>query len=183
MRAMDPAARVCPFCGEPPGGGIFCAACGRNLGGVERLPMRAEWEGAELGAGEPSLAVRGAQATAAFLAAMHAAGDPGATTTPKATRSILRVPKVRGWVVRPVDRDDEHEPRRYEPGLFLTVDGRYHRLDSELRGWGQRDFPHYHHTVSPEPIDAPADERLLDDLAAVLRGHGLAGGPERVAEA
>ena len=40
--------RVCPFCGEPPGTGVFCAACGRNLAAVERLPTRAEWEaGAE----------------------------------------------------------------------------------------------------------------------------------------
>ena len=61
--------RVCPFCGEPPGAGVFCAACGRNLAHVERLPTRAwEWEGA----GDP------AAATAEFLAAMVAAGNPGA---------------------------------------------------------------------------------------------------------
>ena len=33
--------RVCPFCGEPPGGSAFCTACGRNLTSVERLPTRA----------------------------------------------------------------------------------------------------------------------------------------------
>ena len=44
---------------------------------------------------------------------------------------------------------------------MLSVDGRFHRLDSELRGWGQRDFPHYHHTVSAEPVEPPADEALL----------------------
>jgi hypothetical protein len=40
---MEPAERVCPFCGEPPGVGVFCAACGRNLGAVDRLPRRSEW--------------------------------------------------------------------------------------------------------------------------------------------
>ena len=36
--------RVCPHCGEPPGDGVFCAACGRNLSAVDRLPTRGEWE-------------------------------------------------------------------------------------------------------------------------------------------
>ena len=36
--------RVCPHCGEPPGEGVFCAACGRNLAAVDRLPTRGEWE-------------------------------------------------------------------------------------------------------------------------------------------
>jgi uncharacterized Zn finger protein (UPF0148 family) len=72
-------ARVCPHCGEPPGG-VFCAACGRNLATVERLPTRAEWEIAGV-QDDRSLADRCAEATAAFLAAMHAAGDPGKTKT------------------------------------------------------------------------------------------------------
>jgi hypothetical protein len=63
--------------------------------------------------------------------------------------------------------------RRNEPGLVLTVEGRFHRLHSELRGWGQRDFPHYHHTVEPNPIDMPVTERLIGELAAVLRAHRL----------
>jgi hypothetical protein len=95
------------------------------------------------------------------------------------SRSTLRrVPKVEGWVLRPVDRDDASSPRRYEPGTFLSTGGRFHRLDSELRGWGQRDFPQYHHTVGVDPIDMPVDERLLDELAAVLAEHGVAGAPE-----
>jgi len=44
IQSMEVDARVCPYCGEPPGSGVFCAACGRNLGAVERLPTRAEWE-------------------------------------------------------------------------------------------------------------------------------------------
>ena len=73
---------------------------------------------------------------------MHAAGDPGHTGTPVAKGPAFgRTAKVEGWVVRPVDRDDDSKPRRYEPGLVLSVDGAFHRLDSELRGWGQRDFP------------------------------------------
>ena len=167
---MEP--RVCPFCGASPGEGVFCAACGRNLAAVERLPTRSEWEGGEAAA--PPLAERCAQATAAFLAAMHAAGDPGATTTPMPKSSpFKRAGKVHGWLVRPVAREDFEGPKRYEPGLVLSVDGAYHQLDSELRGWGQRDFPHYEHTVSAEPIEMPVEARLIDDLAAVLQANGV----------
>jgi hypothetical protein len=152
---------------------MFCAACGRNLAAVDRLPTRAQWEaGGPAGPGEEApaqpLADRCAEATAACLAAMHGAGDPGLTSMPVASRSTLRrVPTVQGWVVRPVDRDDDRTPRRYEPGLFLAVDGRFHRLDSELRGWGQRDFPQYHHTVGADPVDLPVQERLIEELAAL----------------
>ena len=41
---VEPEARVCPHCGEPPGEGVFCAACGCNLAAIDRLPTRAEWE-------------------------------------------------------------------------------------------------------------------------------------------
>jgi hypothetical protein len=158
---------------------VFCAACGRNLAALQRLPTRAEWEGGRTGAtaedAEPRVAAmvplarRCAEATAAFLADMHAAGDPGTVETPLVGRVPLlrRAPTVRGWVVRPVDRDDDTTPRRYTPGLVLSVDGAFHRLDSELRGWGQRDFPHYHHTVQSNAMDMPVEERLIDELAAV----------------
>jgi len=182
---MEPLARVCPFCGAPPAGGMFCAACGRNLAAIERLPTRAEWEserptsaGAEATA--RSLAERCAEATAAFLAAMRAAGNPGAETTPMSKRSTFRrAGSADGWVLRPVDREDFQEPRRYEPGLVLTVEGRFHGLHSELRGWGQRNFPHYHHTVEPDPVDMPVEERLIAELAAVLSANGVAGEPPR----
>jgi hypothetical protein len=169
---MDSGARVCPFCGELPGAGVFCVACGRNLAGVERLPTRAQWaagEGNDVAPDPRPLAERCAEATATFLEAMHAAGDPGTTETPVVNRSTLRrTPKVTGWVIRAVDRDDESTPRRYAPGLVLAVDGAFHQLDSELRGWGQRDFPQYHHTVGAEPIAMPVEERLLSDLAGAL---------------
>jgi hypothetical protein len=178
---MDTEARVCPFCGERPGAGVFCEACGRNLQAVERLPTRAEWEGERGGsaAGTRSLEERCADATAAFLAAMHAAGDPGAVRTRMSKRSpFRRAGTAHGWVLRPVDREDFEEPRRYEPGLVLTVEGRFHRLHSDLRGWGQRDFPHYEHTVEPDPTEMPVTERLIGELAAVLRAHDL-GDPDR----
>jgi hypothetical protein len=179
MGGMESGARVCPFCGEAPGIGVFCVACGRNLAAVEQLPTREEWE-AETAVDPRPLAERCAEATAAFLTAMHAAGDPGASPMPVPSRSTLRrAPKVNGWVVRPVDRDDESSPRRYEPGLFLSTDGHFHRLDSELRGFGQRDFPVYHHTIGLDPIDMPADERLIEELAAVLREHDVAGAAGR----
>jgi hypothetical protein len=173
---MDAEARVCPFCGDRPGPGMFCEACGRSLQAVERLPTRAEWEaGRPAGAQRPPpLAERCADATAAFLAAMRAAGNPGAVRTPMSKRSVFRrAVFAHGWVLRPVDREDFEKPRRYEPGLVLTVEGRFHRLHSELRGWGQRDFPQYRHTVEPDAIDMPAEERLIGELATVLSAHGI----------
>ena len=65
--AMASTERVCPYCGEPPGPGVFCAACGRNLAAVERLPTRAEWEAgasAAPGARRGPAAGRGARALA-----------------------------------------------------------------------------------------------------------------------
>ena len=104
---------------------------------------------------------------------MHDAGDPGTTDFPAGKPSLLgRTKQVRGWVVRPVDREDFEGPKRYEPGLVLTVDGAFHQLDSELRGWGQRDFPTYHHTASAEPIDAPLEPRLVAELDAVRAANG-----------
>jgi hypothetical protein len=154
--------RVCPFCGCPPGAGVFCEACGRNLSAVERLPSAEEWE-----------AVEPAAAVAAFLAAMHDAGDPGAIDFPSGKPSLLgRTRRVRGWVVRAVDREDFEGPKRYEPGLVLTVDGAFHQLDSELRGYGQRDFPTFHHTASAEPVDAPLEPRLVAELYAVRTANG-----------
>ncbi|MGH2947398.1 MAG: hypothetical protein ACRDPC_14290 [Solirubrobacteraceae bacterium] len=161
---VDPSTRVCPSCGEPPGTGVFCTACGRNLADVDRLPTFAAW----------SARTDGSDAVAAFLEAMRAAGDPGATEFPTGSRRLFRRgPHVRGWVVRPVDREDFEGPRRYEPGLVLTVEGRFHRLDSELRGWGQRDFPTYVHTASPDPVDPPLDERLLGELSEIRATHGV----------
>jgi hypothetical protein len=155
--------RVCPFCGEPPGEGVFCAACGRNLAEVEQLPTREEW------AGEGD-----AVTVAAFLAAMQAAGNPGVTKTPMPKQSLFkRAGAAHGWIVRPVDREDFEEPKRYEPGLVLSVEGRWYVLQSELRGWGQRDFPRYEHHVDPDPVEPPADARLGRELAAVLKANGV----------
>jgi hypothetical protein len=42
---------------------------------------------------------------------------------------------------------------------------------------GQRDFPRFHDTVDPDPIDMPVEERLIGELTAVLRDNGVAGGP------
>ena len=90
------------------------------------------------------------------------------------SRALRRFRKrLRGWVVRPVDRVDFDQPRRYAPGLVLTVEGRFHRLDSELRGWGQRDFPHYVHTASADPVEPPLDEQLVAELAAVREANGV----------
>jgi hypothetical protein len=168
MTAMDSDVRVCPFCGQPPGAGMFCESCGRNLAAVERLPTRAEW--AAPSADQRPLDERCAAATSAFLAAMHAAGDPGLAELPlSGNPGFLRPRRQEAWVVRPVRRDDEDPYHyRFERGLVLTADGRFHRLDSEVRGWGQRDFPRYHDSVDPDPIDMPVDERLIVELAALL---------------
>ena len=177
---MDPSARVCPFCGEPPGDGVFCAACGRNLSAVEQLPTAAGYEAAHgpaAGVSPAELASRVQAVMDELLAQMRAAGNPGTRKLPAGPpRAFRRTPHVTGWIVRPVDREDFEEPRRYEPGLVLSVEGRFHQLDSELRGWGQRDFPQYHHTVSPDPVEPPLDGRLLNELTA-LRDAGAAGRP------
>jgi hypothetical protein len=192
--------RVCPFCGEPPGVGVFCAACGRNLSAVQQLPTRAEWEqggsaataaapAAPPAAGAPPapaaapaddrpLAERCAEATGAFLAAMHAAGDPGTVEMPITGKTgFFKTPKIAGWIVRPVERDEDAEEidelKRYVPGLVLTPDGVFHRIDSEVKGWGQRDFPHFHDSADADQLDMPVEERLIDELAAVRREHGV----------
>ncbi len=183
---------VCPFCGEPPGAGVFCAACGRNLGSVERLPTRAEWEAGGTpdtgappsedpvaapgfaGAGDDRpLAERCAEATARFLAAMRERGCPGTTRTPKRKQALFRrAGHAEGWVVRPVGRDEDDLTRRYEPGLVLTTDGDWYRLDNEVRGHGTRLFPQFEHRVGAVPIKPPVEERVPAELAALLREHG-----------
>ena len=98
---------------------------------------------------------------------MRAAGNPGTVRLACAKpRAFRRTPQLTGWVVLPVDREDVEEPHRYEPGLLLSLDGTFHRLDSELRGWGQRDFPRYEQRVSPEPVEPRADQQqpILDAL-------------------
>ena len=156
---MDPATRVCPFCGRPPGPGVFCEACGRNLAAVDRLPTAGE-----LGATAEPISAQAAVRD--FLDAMRAAGDPGTVELQRGKRRTLgRTPRLTGWIVVPVDREDFDGPRRYEPGLVLSVDGTFHRLDSELRGWGQRDFPHYEHRVSADPVELPAGVDLVAALA------------------
>ena len=146
----------------PPAPGCSARRAGATSPAVERLPTAEEWE-----------SVDPAAAVAAFLAAMHDAGDPGATDFPSGKPSLLgRTKRVRGWVVRAVDREDFEGPKRYVPGLVLTVDGAFHQLDSELRGWGQRDFPTFNHTASAEPIDAPLEPRLVAELDAVRAANG-----------
>jgi hypothetical protein len=149
---------------------VFCEACGRNLSAVERLPSAEEWA---TGGSDAEVAADPAAAVAAFLAAMHEAGDAGATDFPAGKPSLLgRTRQVRGWVVRAVDREDFEGTKRYEPGLLLTVDGAFHQLDSQLRGWGQRDFPTFHHTASADPIDPPLEPRLVGELNAVRAANG-----------
>jgi hypothetical protein len=177
---MEGQMRVCPFCGEPPGVGMFCEACGRNLSGIEQLPTRAEWEAGPSGAADTDprpLAERATDATAAFLTTMHAAGDPGTVKKPMSGGSgFRRRREIDVWVVRPVHRENDEDIdklRHYDPGLVLTTEGRFHRLDSEVRGWGQRDFPTFYESIPPDPIDMPVEERLLGELAAILGAHGL----------
>jgi hypothetical protein len=157
---MDGDARVCPFCGEPPGAGVFCAACGRNLSQVEQLPTRAAWERErEPDDGPPPPSA--ADTVSRFVAAMHAAGDPGTTRLPLAEPGFLgRTRHVEGWVAA-------------QSELFVTVDGRLHRLDSATRGLGQRAEAVHIATVGPEAAE-PADAAgLAGELEDVLRANGL----------
>jgi hypothetical protein len=143
---------------------MFCERCGRNLAAVERLPTVSELTG------EPTAPVSLQTAIGDVLEAMRAAGNP-ATVEIRCgkQRAFGRTPRLTGWIVVPVDREDFEEPRRYEPGLLLSVDGTLHQLDSELRGWGQRDFPQYEHRVSAEPVEVPASEALIAALARLPR--------------
>jgi hypothetical protein len=161
-RGVDPDARVCPFCGELPGAGVFCAACGRNLSDVEQLPTRRTWEGAAAESDDPpSPPASAAAGVAGFLAAMHAAGDPGATKMRRAEPGFLgRTQHVHGWVLRAASRG--------EPGLFLTVDGSLHRLDSVTRGIDFRG------TLDMDVVGRESTEAAsAAELAAVLRANGI----------
>lgn len=169
---VDDQTRVCPYCARPPGPGVFCEACGRNLADVERLPTAREFAAAHPSSPptSPPTAASVAKTVREFLETMGAAGNPGTVQLPCAKpRAFRRTPQITGWIVIPVDREDLEKPHRYEPGLLLSVDGTFHRLDSELRGWGQRDFPQYAQRVSPEPLDLPADQaqHVLTALAAL----------------
>ena len=169
---MDDQTRVCPYCARPPGPGVFCAACGRNLADVERLPTARELAAAERSSPptSPPTGASVAETVREFLETMRADGNPGTAQLPCAKpRAFRRTPQITGWIVLPVDREDVEKPHRYEPGLLLSVDGTFHRLDSELRGWGQRDFPRYEQRVSPEPLELPADQEqhILNALAAM----------------
>ena len=97
---------------------------------------------------------------------MRAAGNPGTVELDVGKpRAFRRTPRLTGWIVVPVDREDVATPRHYAPGLVLSVDGTFHRLDSDLRGYGQRDFPQYQHRVSPEAVEPPAGEAVNVALA------------------
>ena len=175
--------RVCPFCGETPGVGMFCTACGRNLAAVERLPTRAEWESTQAGSSvagggsSGSVAERCAAATEAFLAAMHAAGDPGTSDVFPRGSGFRRTRRPPAWVLRRVHREPDDDPKSYEPGLVLTIEGHFHRLESEVRGWGQRDYPRYVNTAAPDAIEMPLDERVIAELDAVLHENGVIAEP------
>jgi hypothetical protein len=105
---------------------------------------------------------------------MRAAGFPGATDVFPKPGGFRRAKLPAAWVLRPVRRDaDEEDYERYEPGLILTVEGRFHVLESEVRGWGQRDFPRFVDAPAREPVEMPLDERLIGELDAVLREHGV----------
>jgi hypothetical protein len=84
------------------------------------------------------------------------------------------MPEVEGWVVRRVVWDDRDNPRNHQPGLLLTPDGTYHRIDSQIRGWGQRNFPVFYDTAAADALDPPDDARLAADLGGVLREHDAA---------
>ena len=122
----------------------------------------------------PTLAGDPADAVAEFVEAMRAAGNPGAARTPMSKPGRFGTTRhVVGWVVRPVVRDERDEAGGYEAGLFLTTEGRLHRLESASRGAGQRDVPRYVDTVGPELDRPPSADRLPRELAALLRDLGV----------
>ncbi len=91
-------------------------------------------------------------------------------------RASAGAKQVEGWVVRAVERDDHLPPKHYESGLVLSVEGAFHQLDNEARGYGTRDFPAWEHTVAPEPRPMPVEARLIAELGALLAANGLEAG-------
>ena len=105
---------------------------------------------------------------------MHAAGDPGTTKTKMSgARASAGPSRSRAGSCAPVDRDEHLPPKRYESGLVLSVEGTFHQLDNEARGYGTRDFPVWEHTVAPEPVAMPVEARLIAELGALLAANGL----------
>ena len=52
-------------------------------------------------------------------------------------------------------------PGTTSPGSSSTTGGTYHLIDSQIRGWGQRNFPVFHDTAAAERArDLPDDGRL-----------------------
>jgi len=138
---------------------VFCAACGRNLSEVQQLPTREAWEREHIGDAPSPRSV--ADVVAAFLATMHAAGDPGAVKMRRAEPGFLgRTQYVHGWVVGT------------EPARFITIDGVLHRLDSVTQGVGYSG-PVYTDVVGAELADPVDGGDLAGDLAAVVRENGL----------
>jgi hypothetical protein len=56
----------------------------------------------------------------------------------------------------------------------LDTEGAFHVLDSQIRGWGQRNFPVFHDTARAEPVAMPVEERLIAALDALRAEHGVA---------
>jgi hypothetical protein len=104
---------------------------------------------------------------------MHSAGDPGAVRMRRAEPGFLgRTQHVRGWLVRPVVRGGDDPHAGEAKGLFVSVDGELHRVESATQGVGPRG-PVYRDVVGGKVRD-PADAgRLAVELAAVLRANGL----------
>src|SRR4051794_4294792 len=104
---------------------------------------------------------------------MRAAGEPGVLELDESRPGFLgRTRHARGWVVRPAQRDPEDPSTGYTPGIFLSVTGRAHRLESSTRGWGQRHGPHYVDLVGPELEASELDQdALLVNLSALLAAH------------
>ena len=71
--------------------------------------------------------------------------------------------------MRAVERDDHLPPKRYESGLVLSVEGAFHALDNQARGYGTRDFPVCEHTVAPDPVEMPVEPRLIAELGRRAR--------------
>ena len=80
-------------------------------------------------------------------------------------------------MLRRVHRQPDDDSNRYEPGLVLTIEGHFHRLESEVRGWGQRDYPRYVDHAAPDAIELPLDARVIAELDAVLHENGVIAEP------
>jgi hypothetical protein len=155
-------------------------ACGRSIPVADPDPGRsasARPAGTTRAARRPLLLAaegeRCAKGTAAFLAAMHAAADHGATRVPAGESVFRRACHPSGAPPGPQLSGDD--PTYYEVRYVLTTERTFpSRARSGAAGNATSPASP---TAASDPIRLPVEARLIAEPDAVLRANGVAAGP------